>query len=209
MKNRISGIYLITERETGKGYVGQSIDIEGRWKRHKRTKFPEDRFDYRVVIKADACFLDALEQLYIEQFKTLWTEGGFNQTSGGQFYPRPEEPFSPEVRKKLSESHKGKPLSEEHKKRSGEARRGKKKAPHTEESKKKISESKKGKKLGSPTEEHKKKISESKKGKPKSEETRKKMSESFKGRIQTEETKRKISETMKAKKLSVQTEQAQ
>ena len=154
------GIYVITERETGRGYVGQSINIEGRWKSHKRTKFPEDRFDYRIVIKADACFLDALEQLYIEQFKTLWTDGGFNQTSGGQYWPRPEEPISPETRKKMSEAHKGKTPSEEHKKKLSEAMKGKNRTPKSEETKKKLSEARKGKTL---SEEWKKKISEARK----------------------------------------------
>lgn len=196
MKNKISGIYLITERETGRGYVGQSLNIESRWRYHKRTKFPEDRFDYRVVIKADACFLDALEQLYIEQFKTLWTEGGFNQTSGGQFWPRPEEPMSPEVRKKLSETHKGKPKSEEHKKKLSEAAMGKIKII-SEETKKKMSDSHKSISL---------------KGEYHSEETKKKISESGKGKIISDEQKKKISEAVKSywtnKKLSDQTEQA-
>ena len=156
MKNRISGIYLITERETGRGYVGQSIDIEGRWREHKssRGKFPEDRFDYRIVIKADTCFLDALEQLYIEQFKTLWTEGGFNQNKGGQFWRRPEEPLSQETKNKLSQALKGKPSSnrgksksEQHIKNMSEALKGRvcplKGKSHTEEAKKKMSEARK------------------------------------------------------------------
>ena len=35
-KGRVSGIYKITEIESGKVYVGQSVDIGERWKQHIR-----------------------------------------------------------------------------------------------------------------------------------------------------------------------------
>ena len=70
-----------------------------------------------------------------------------------------------EARKKVSESLKGKNVSEETRKKLSEANRGKK---HSEESKKKISESLKGNTCN--------------RGKKRSEETKKKLSEIVKGR---------------------------
>jgi hypothetical protein len=81
------------------------------------------------------------------------------------------------IKNHLSEHHKGKVLSEEHKR--------------------KIGGTSKGRVL---SEETKKKISEAKKGKPLSEETRRKMSEAQKGHLVSEETKRKLSEAKKGKK---------
>jgi hypothetical protein len=58
-------------------------------------------------------------------------------------------------KQRMSEAHKGKQLSEEHKRKMSEAKKGK---PKSEEHKKKLSEALKGKHL---SEEHKKKMSES------------------------------------------------
>lgn len=139
---------------------------------------------------------------------------------------------NPEIKKKLSEAHKGKRLSEEHKEKLSEANKGEKNPMygirlcgkdnhfygkhHTEETKKKISEANKGNKtwLGkSLSDEHKKKISESHKGKKISEETKKKISETLTnkythenhpnyGKHLTEETKKKISEAGKGRIFS-------
>lgn len=68
--------------------------------------------------------------------------------------------------------------------------------PRSEETKKKISEANKGKKL---SEERKRKISEAHKGMHPSDEARKKMSEAHKGMRYSEETKKKISEVSKGK----------
>jgi len=75
---------------------------------------------------------------------------------------------SEETRKKISEIHKGKKLSEEHKKRVGDSLRGKKGKPLSDEAKKKLSLSLKGRKVWNKgktlSENHKQKISESGKG---------------------------------------------
>ena len=67
-----------------------------------------------------------------------------------------------EWKRKLSEAHKGKPLSEETKQKLSEAHKGKSRKPFSEETKRKMSKAHKGKPL---SEEHKKKISEARKGK--------------------------------------------
>ena len=83
---------------------------------------------------------------------------------------------SEETRLKMSESLKGRTLSEEHRQKLSEANKGK---HHSEESRRKMSEAHKGKHL---TAEHRQKLSEANKGKHHSTETRQKMSESHKGK---------------------------
>ncbi len=85
--------------------------------------------------------------------------------------------LSEETKRKIGEANKGKKHSEESNQRNREKHLGK---HHTEETKKKISLIVKGRKQ---TEETKRKISESKKGKKRSPETCRKMSEGMKGRI--------------------------
>ena len=87
---------------------------------------------------------------------------------------------------------KGKPHSEEAKRKISEALKGKKRGPHSEEAKRKISEVMKGKKRGPHSEETKKKMSEALKGKPS-------WNKGKKLGPMTEEHKRKISEAMKGK----------
>ena len=105
MQNKTIGIYLITERATRRDvYVGQGI-VDDRWKKH-RKKYPEELFDYRILLECPRTELDHWEQHYVRVLKTHWSEGGFNQTWGGQFWPRPDEPISPATRKKQSEALK-------------------------------------------------------------------------------------------------------
>lgn len=71
---------------------------------------------------------------------------------------------------------KGKPLSDEHKKKLSAKLKGRKLEPLSAQHKQKISLAKKGKKLGQWTLEHRRKLSEALKGHEVSEETRKKLS---------------------------------
>lgn len=81
----------------------------------------------------------------------------------------------------ITPCRKGRPLSEEHKKKISNSRKGKK---HTKETKRILSQIKKGKKRGKYSEKHRKAISEGQKGKIISQKTRKKMSEIKKGKPQ-------------------------
>lgn len=110
------------------------------------------------------------------------------------------KPFSDEHKRKLSEAHKGKHLSEEHKMKLLEINTGR---HHSEEARRKISEANRGKPL---SDEHKRKLSEAHKGKTHShsEETRRKISVANKGKTPwikgkhlSEGHKRKISEASK------------
>ena len=79
--------------------------------------------------------------------------------------------------------NRGKPLSEEHKRKLSESKKGK---PRSEESKRKISEALKGE-------------NNFWYGKTRSEETKRKQSEAMKGKTRSEEHSRKISEALKGK----------
>lgn len=126
-----------------------------------------------------------------------------------------EKKYTPsdEVRRKASERHKGKVLTEETRRKISEARKGIVFSEETrrkigdasrgrivsEETRRKLSEAAKGRKVVV-TEETKRKIGDASRGRIISDETRRKLSESRKGRrvVVTEEARRKMSETHKA-----------
>lgn len=219
-------IYKITNLLNGKCYVGQTIDLKERLRKHKKNKksvlgqaiqkYGWENFSYEVLesdIPRD--MLDEREIFYIAENNCV-APNGYNLTKGGNS----RKVLSDEARKKisiatraamtpevcafLSAINKGKTLSEEHKAKIGKAGIGRK---HTEESKQKMSEAQKGEKNSfygkSHTKETLSKMSESHKNP--SPETRAKFSESkkgeknhFYGKHHTEESKQKMSATRKA-----------
>lgn len=116
-KNIISGIYCIENVITNKKYIGQSINIEDRWYKHKYAlrrgthdnehlqnawnKYGEENFDFYIVETCKCEELNDKEVYYINLYNTLNYNYGYNMQSGGQ-NSRPNE----EVRKKLSDSLK-------------------------------------------------------------------------------------------------------
>ena len=202
----------------GKWYVGQTVNPEGRFNCHIRgvidnndnnyfhralRKYGLDNFVYCVleenVLRAN---LNLKEQEWIEEFDSF--EGGYNMTAGGG-----QTIFSEEMKKKMSESHKGKHFSEEHRKNLSNAFKGK----HlSDETKKKLSNFHKGKHL---SDETKKKLSNTLKGKTPwnvgqrlSDEHRKNLSNALKGsknpmyaKHHSMESRRKMSVSRKGKKL--------
>lgn len=93
------GIYSITNSINNKRYIGQSIDIETRWKNHRNTAFnPNDasynyplykairkyglkNFKFEVLEECNMNELNNKEIFYI--FKYNSTKNGYNQTDGG------------------------------------------------------------------------------------------------------------------------------
>jgi group I intron endonuclease len=153
------GIYKITNPE-GKIYIGQSIDIDRRFKEYKRLqkrsagrkimsslkKFGSEKHTFEII---EECLITQLhEREYYWKKYYASVENGLNcdyfDNSGG--------PRSEETKRKISEGAKGKKRSEETKQ--------KLRKPKTEEHKKNISKSKQN-----ISEETKRKISEGKKGK--------------------------------------------
>ena len=112
------GIYRITEKETGRHYIGQSKNIEGRWKRHHK-RFPPNLFSYEILLKCDDDVLDFFEKAFIDGYDSHCS--GFNLTKGGSGAWGSKNPE--ETRRKLSEALKGKPSNNKGKKISEETRR--------------------------------------------------------------------------------------
>jgi group I intron endonuclease len=166
------GIYCITEIETGKVYIGQSVDIEKRWRTHQKAR-PITQFHYRIVhqlLDVDVEALDTLERFYIRMLDCL-TPKGLNRTKGGQgMFGHCDTA----TRAKLSAANKGKTRAVEH----GN----------------KLSAALKGKPL---TAETRAKLSAANKGKTHSDETREKMSASLKGRLHSLEACEKLSASLK------------
>ena len=94
------GIYKITNKINGKCYIGQSINIEKRWKAHKNKAFCPSSNDYeKLLYRAmrkyglenfsfevlECCTigeLDSKEKYYI-QFYQSYKDKGYNQDEGG------------------------------------------------------------------------------------------------------------------------------
>lgn len=183
-----SNIYVFTNKINGKQYVGQTINIEDRYKQHRKDsknkdkkpnsifyrairKYGFDNFDFKVIeTDIDISEIHEREKFWIKELNTM-KPNGYNLTEGGEgtFGYRHTE----ESKKKMSEMKKGvpaKPKSEETRRKLSEANRGKK---LSEETKIKIGNANRGRKL---TDEHKKRISETQKGRVHSEEHNKNVS---------------------------------
>jgi group I intron endonuclease len=93
------GIYKITNKINGKAYIGQSINIEKRWKEHKKRyknvntrsydyplykafrKYGIDNFTFEIIEKCKEKKLNEKEIFWIEHYNTFFK--GYNQTLGG------------------------------------------------------------------------------------------------------------------------------
>lgn len=110
----MTGIYKITNNINGKIYIGQSIDINKRWKEHKhRSQIPNKEYDkylYRAFRKygienftfeiLEECTREQLnekENYYILLYKSNDDFYGYNETSG---YDQPQYGFSGETHPK-------------------------------------------------------------------------------------------------------------
>ena len=91
----MTGIYKITNKINGMCYIGQSIDIEQRWRKHKNyplkySKYPLyqafeqfgiENFVFEVLEECKIQELDEKEKEYIKKFNSF--NAGYNQTQGG------------------------------------------------------------------------------------------------------------------------------
>jgi hypothetical protein len=185
-------LYCTENLVNGKNYIGKHrIDNSkkdyylgsGKLLKMDIKKYGRQNFKRYILEECDTKEkIDFLEKEYIKKYK-LNGKGEYNiYYGGGSCCPRTED-----TRKRMSMKR----LSEEHKQRLIESRKGK---HHSIETRKKMSELLTGKIV---SEETKNKIRESLTGIPKSEETRKKMSESKKGKQFSEEHKKRISNSKK------------
>lgn len=118
-RERVYVIYRIVHKTSGKKYVGQTGDVEKRWKQHKSVrnlnkkssmiqraiaKYGEDSFEFEII---EECTADNIDEREIHHIKIndCLSPNGYNllkggaSTSGGHHM---------ESRKKMSASHKGK-----------------------------------------------------------------------------------------------------
>jgi group I intron endonuclease len=173
----ISGIYCF-EFPNGKLYIGQSKNIDNRWRRHKSNankgekgyvydairKYGWNKIKKYIIEKLPpTADLNEREKYWIKEFKSRWEENGYNLTDGGDG----AQNLSESSVKKRSDKLKGR------------------------------SSWNKGKSMPAET---RKKISQSHKGKPRSEETRKKLSKMMKERQISDEMMQKMKKN-KGKKI--------
>lgn len=98
-ENLNCGIYKITNLKNNKGYIGQSTDIESRWKNHKIelrnnthnnshlqsafNKYGEEAFEFRILETTFEENLDNAEEYWINYFDSTNPDKGYNLTHGG------------------------------------------------------------------------------------------------------------------------------
>lgn len=90
--SRKTGIYKITEKDTGYCYIGQAVDLNRRLREHKNAysnqlidryirEKGKDNFSFEIIEECDISQLNEREKYYIEKFNSY--RNGFNQTPGG------------------------------------------------------------------------------------------------------------------------------
>ena len=92
----LCGIYKITNLINGKVYVGQSVNILTRWRRHRSEmnnlnncypiykamrKYGLENFAFEVIEECSKNLLDEREKYWIKYYNSYYD--GYNQTSGG------------------------------------------------------------------------------------------------------------------------------
>lgn len=118
-----SGVYCIENLINHKKYIGQSVDMEQRWRQHKCelnrghhdndylqkswNKYGADNFNFYIIELCDVVELDELEVYYIDLYDTLNRDKGYNLTSGGSA----NKHYSEEVCKKISKALMGHEVS--------------------------------------------------------------------------------------------------
>lgn len=197
-------VYAHINKINGKIYIGQTCqDLNRRWRNGEGykactafyraiQKYSWDSFEHEIIA-SNLTLKEAnrFEELLIEKLDTTNPDKGYNLRSGGENYLCSEE-----TKQRMSQNHAnfkgqnsplyGKPLSEEHKKKVSEARKGKYKGKNNPNYGKRLSD------------EAKAKLRESHKNI--SMETRQKLSDALKGRILTEEHKKNISKGITGEK---------
>ncbi len=131
----ICGVYSIVNKINGKEYIGQSIDIERRWKQHRYgkgsliltnaiKKYGLNNFEFEILETINIenkeknniiQELTILEQKWFEIKKPFLPEKGYNiqKTSKPNLTPSKDKNFGEKISKiKIDNNHTGKPLKQ-------------------------------------------------------------------------------------------------
>lgn len=87
------GVYKIENLVNHKIYIGQSINIENRWKKHLHSKddfvihkaiqkYGKEMFSFQILEECEIKDLDSKEQYWIEAYNSL-VPNGYNMIQGG------------------------------------------------------------------------------------------------------------------------------
>lgn len=92
------GIYKITNTKNGKVYIGQSVDIDKRFREHKKmlrdnnhinyllqddwNVYGEDAFVFEVLEKCRSIYLNEIEKHTIKEYESTDKEKGYNLSAG-------------------------------------------------------------------------------------------------------------------------------
>jgi len=150
-EHKIPAIYLITNLDNGKIYVGQTVNFYTRFHKHKNSvrdssidgraivsafrKYGFERFEFSILESPDVCRLTEREQFWIDRLRACERSVGYN--------------LAPAASSCLGVKH-----SMKTRQKVAQAGAGRK---HSEETKRLMSRAQKGKKL---TESHRKRISQ-------------------------------------------------
>jgi len=190
----MSGVYVIENTINGQRYVGSSSNVYKRWNGHQYAlqkgihhsqhlqlswnKYGKESFLFKPLLWCDEKSLFLYEQTCIDVMRPEYNIAACAEASmrGVVF----SEEHKAKIGASCSIAHKGKHLTEEHKRNISEANKGK---LRTEETKRRMSEAQSG-------------ANNANYGKHLTVETKAKLSETLTGRVMSEESKRKISQAM-------------
>ncbi len=138
------GVYLITNKSNNKVYVGKSIILKYRWKKHlwklKQGKHHNlhlqsafnkdgiDSFEFSILEKCSEDIVCEREMFYISKYQSDNPKFGYNKTKGGEGLKATDE-----IKQKISNSLKGKPASESKKENCRKAQTGLKRSKQHKE----------------------------------------------------------------------------
>lgn len=152
------GIYRIFHKGSGKSYIGQSLNIKQRLRTHKWrlssnqhdnqhlqnawNKYGNDSFEWQTLEICERTELNEKEQFWIDTANAMFGVYNIALIIDGT-----SKSHSEETRRKMSESLKGRKVSEETKLKLREGMKRFLSTPAGDEFRRKISEEKKGKKI--------------------------------------------------------------
>jgi group I intron endonuclease len=137
---RVSGIYSIIHKYSGRAYIGSAVNLMVRIRNHrralKRNRHPNkhlqhawnlygrEAFEFAIeeVVK-DTTKLIIREQVWIDTMKSATLKHGFNvcPTAGSRLGSKQPKPFA----KRMRAVHTGVPKTKEHRRKIGKGNRGK------------------------------------------------------------------------------------